>query len=72
MFSLMISGKGLHGLTNIKCSNFSGQWSSAGEDDSHTSQPGLSFSRHKIFALDNLLGDNENPPEFVRHITSAR
>jgi hypothetical protein len=49
-----------------------GQWDSLGDEDTSKSKKvGSAFSRHRYLALDSLLGENGNEPEFVRHLRLA-
>ena len=55
----------------FECAWRLGQWDSLGDDDSADLTVGSSFSRNRFLALDNLLGENGNEHEFVRHLGLA-
>ena len=50
-----------------------GQWDSLGDEDTSNASEkvGSAFPRHRYLALDSLLGENGNEPEFVRHLNLA-
>ena len=50
-----------------------GQWDSLGDEDASNASErvGSAFPRHRYLALDSLLGENGNEPEFVRHLNLA-
>ena len=50
-----------------------GQWDSLGDEDALNASErfGSAFPRHRYLALDSLLGENGNEPEFVRHLNLA-
>ena len=48
-----------------------GQWDTLDDDAAASKNVGSAFSRHRFFALDNLLGENGNEHEFHRHLKLA-
>ena len=48
-----------------------GQWDTLDDDAAASKNVGSAFSRHRFFALDNLLGENGNEHEFDRLLKLA-
>ena len=48
-----------------------GQWDTLDDDAAASKKVGSAFARHRLFALDNLLGENGNEHEFDRLLKLA-